>query len=70
MSDTARLRDLPTAGSLFVTFAVRPDEIELALATNGDSLRERVLLALVTELTIIEIEDGSERLAPLNSWQL
>ena len=67
MSDTAKLEGLPSTASLLVTFAVRPEEIELALATNGDSLRERVLLALVAELTILE--DGSERLAPFVPWK-
>ena len=35
---------------LVISFAVRPEEIELAFATNGESLRQRVLLALVAEL--------------------
>jgi hypothetical protein len=37
-------------GPLLVSFAVRPEEIELALATEGDSLRHRVLLAIIAEL--------------------
>jgi hypothetical protein len=40
---------LPKA-ALTISLAVTPDEIELALATNGESLRQRMLLALVAEL--------------------
>jgi hypothetical protein len=42
---------------------VRPDEIELALATNGNPLRHRLLLALVAELTIVETADASNPFA-------
>jgi hypothetical protein len=41
--------------SLLVTIAVRPEEIELALASNGASLKQRLLLALIAELTTIEM---------------
>ena len=41
---------------VLVTFAVRADEIELALASNGESLRQRLLLALVAELTTAEAD--------------
>lgn len=54
MVDVSGLECLPSRGPLLVTFAVRADEIELALASNGDSLRQRLLLALVAELTTIE----------------
>jgi hypothetical protein len=57
------LEALPSRKPLLVTLAVRPDEIELALATNGNSLRHRLLLALVAELTTIEMADTSEPLA-------
>jgi len=40
---------------LLVTIAVRPEEIELALASNGASLKQRLLLALIAELTTIEM---------------
>ena len=40
---------------LLVTLAVRPEEVEIALATGCDSLRQRLLLALVAELTTIEL---------------
>jgi hypothetical protein len=58
MPDCSGLEFLPSQVPLIVTFAVRPEEIELALATNGDSLRQRLLLALVAELTTIEMEDS------------
>ena len=54
----AGLEALPSKRPLLVTLAVRPDEIELALATNGASLRQQLLLALVAELTIIETADN------------
>ena len=38
----AGLEALPSKRPLLVTLAVRPDEIELALATNGASLRQRL----------------------------
>jgi hypothetical protein len=42
----------PPMHSLLLSFAVRPEEIEMAFATNGESLRHRLLLALVAELAI------------------
>ena len=54
MPDLAGLDALPSKAPMLITLAVRPEEIELALATNGASLRHRLLLALVAELTIIE----------------
>jgi hypothetical protein len=54
MPDVSGLEVLSSRGPLLVSFAVRPEEIELALASNGDSLRQRLLLALVAELTTIE----------------
>jgi len=62
MLDLAGLEALPSTGPLLVTLVVRPDEIELALATNGASLQQRLLLALVAELTLIETADASEPL--------
>ena len=64
MPDFDRLEALPSRGPLLVTLAVRPDEIELVLATNGNSPRHRLLLALVAELTIAETADASNRFAP------
>jgi hypothetical protein len=60
MPDFDGLEALPSRGPLLVTSAVRPDEIELALATNGNSLRHRLLLAIVAELTIVETADASK----------
>jgi hypothetical protein len=57
MPELSGLECLPSKEPLIVTFAVRPEEIELALATNGDSLRQRLLLAFVAELTTIETAD-------------
>jgi hypothetical protein len=53
---------------LLISVTVRPDEVELALATNGESLRERVLLALVSELTTVETAEPSGFLARLIPW--
>ena len=63
MPDFDELEALPSRVPLLVTLAVRPDEIELALATNGNSLRHRLLLALVAELTIVEKADASNSFA-------
>ena len=63
MPDFDELEALPSRVPLLVTLAVRPDEIELALATNGNSLRHRLLLALVAELTIVETADASNSFA-------
>jgi hypothetical protein len=59
MPDCSGLECLPSQIPLIVSFAVRPEEIELALASNGDSLRQRLMLALVAELTTIESENTS-----------
>lgn len=40
--------------SLLLSFTVRPEEIEMAFATNGESLRHRLLLALIAELAIAD----------------
>jgi hypothetical protein len=64
MPDFDGLEALPSRGPLLVTLAVRPDEIELVLATNGNSPRHRLLLALVAELTIAETADASNPFAP------
>jgi hypothetical protein len=65
MPDVTGLEVLPSTRPLLVTLAVRPEEIELAFATNGDSLRTRLLLALVAELAILELAGASE---PLDSF--
>ena len=44
----------PSAEPLVVTLAVRPEEIELAFATEGDTLRHRLLLAIVAALISAE----------------
>jgi hypothetical protein len=55
MPDLSELEVVVSNAPVLVSFAVRPDEVEFALATNGESLRHRVLLALVAELTVGEI---------------
>ena len=54
----------PSTRPLLVTFAIRPEDVELAFATNGDSLRSRLLLALVAELTIHNPQGTLEPLDP------
>ena len=39
---------------LLVTLVVRPEEIELAFATEGDTLRQRLMLAIVAALISAE----------------
>jgi hypothetical protein len=61
MSDPIELEVLSPTKPLRVTLTVRPEEIELALATNGNSLRKRLLLALVAELTTLDELSGSAK---------
>jgi hypothetical protein len=44
----------PSTEPLVVTFVVRPDEIELAFATEGETLRQRLMLAIVAALISAE----------------
>jgi hypothetical protein len=37
---------------LFVTLAVRPEELELDFASEGESLRQRLMVAIIAELTL------------------
>ena len=53
---------------LLVSIAVRPEEIELALASNGASLKQRLLLALIAELTTIEMAGTSPLLQRSQRW--
>ena len=57
MPDFSEVEVLSVRRPSLVSFVVRPDEVELALATNGKSLRQRLLLALVAELTTIDAGD-------------
>jgi hypothetical protein len=51
------LEAYPSAEPLLVTFVVRPEEIELAFATEGDTLRQRLMLAIVAALISAEPAD-------------
>jgi hypothetical protein len=55
MLDVSEFECFPPKKPLLISIAGRPEEIELALASNGGSLRQRLLLALVAELTTIEM---------------
>jgi hypothetical protein len=57
----------PSAEHLLVTFVVRPEEIELAFATEGDTLRQRLMLAIMAALTRLSLPrcEASTRLPPL-----
>jgi hypothetical protein len=45
------LFELPTCREpLFVTLTVRPEELELAFASEGESLRHRLMMAIIAEL--------------------
>ena len=59
MPDFSGVEVLSVRTPLLVSFTVRPEEVELALATNGNSLRQRLLLALVAELTTIDAADAA-----------
>lgn len=64
MPDLAGLEALPSKRPLLVTLAVRPDEIELALATNGASLRQR----LIGPRRRIDDHRNGRQLGSLCSW--
>ena len=59
MLDVSELEFFAPKEPLIVSIAVRPEEVELALASNGASLRQRLVLALVAELTTIEMVGSS-----------
>ena len=48
------LEATPSTEPLLVTLVVRPEEIELAFATEGDTLRQRLMLAIVAALISAE----------------
>jgi hypothetical protein len=48
------LETCPSTEPLLVTFVVRPEEIELAFATERDALRQRLMLAIIAALTSAE----------------
>jgi hypothetical protein len=48
------LETCPSTEPLLVTFVVRPEEIELAFATERDALRQRLMLAIVAALISAE----------------
>jgi hypothetical protein len=52
------LEAFPSKEPLLVTFVVRPEEIELAFATEGDTLRQRLMLAIVAALISAEPADS------------
>ena len=64
MPDLAGLEALPSKRPLLITLAVRPDEIELALATNGASLRQR----LIGPRRRIDDHRNGRQLGSLCSW--
>lgn len=43
---------VPPSQSVRVTLTLTPEELELALATGCESLRERLLLALIAKLAV------------------
>lgn len=54
MPDMSEIEVMLSTSPILISFVIRPEEIELALATNGETLRHRLLLAIVAELTSIE----------------
>jgi hypothetical protein len=49
---------LPAKGTTLLTIAIDPDEVEMALATNGASLRHATLMALIAALATASECDG------------
>jgi hypothetical protein len=68
MPDLSALHVFPSTGRLLVTFPVSPEEIELAFATNWESLRLKTLTALVAELATVGRPESKDALAQWIPW--
>jgi hypothetical protein len=58
----------PAQAALTVTLELAPEEIELALATDGTSLRRNVMMALITAMVATESGETSDALAQFIPW--
>ena len=43
---------LPVTKSMSLTLDLEPEDLEMALATNGNSLQQAVMMAIVSALTV------------------
>jgi hypothetical protein len=68
MPDLSALHVFPSKRPLLVTFPVSPEEIELAFATNGESLRLKTLMALMVELATVDRTESIDALAQWIPW--
>jgi hypothetical protein len=60
MLSTDNLDILPVTRPTSVTLDLEPEEVEMALASNGTSLQEAVMMAIISVLTL---DTGAEALA-------
>jgi hypothetical protein len=51
------LDGVPPKRPLLLTLVVMPEEVELAFATGGESLKKRLLIALVAEMTLLSVDE-------------
>jgi hypothetical protein len=51
-SDRRELDVIPTLNALTITLVVSPQELEMAVATNGESLRTALLRAIVAAMVV------------------
>jgi hypothetical protein len=59
MLDLDGIYVLPPMRPVVITIEVHPEEIELAFASNGNSLLERLMLALIATI-VVETGDDAE----------
>lgn len=68
MLDFTEIQVFPSTSSLLLAFAITPEDIELAFATNGESLRLKALMALMAELVIAPVIESGDTLAQYIPW--
>jgi hypothetical protein len=60
------LEFLPPTGPTIITLEVSPEEVELALATNGNLLHAQLMMALIAAMTT----DTADPLARFLPWHI
>jgi hypothetical protein len=68
MSDLSAIHVFPSTRPLVLSLPVTPEEIELALATNGESLRLKAIMELLSELVTGEVPVCDDALAQYLPW--
>ena len=60
MPDLSALHVFPSKHPLLLSFPIFPEEIELAFATNGESLRMKAILEILSQLVIAEAPESDD----------